>query len=113
MKTLNEAMHNLKEERYYYGEIEELKSNLKRVAEELRKYLSRCDLLQTSDFTEEYEYSQEQVDLLDQVSINLQNIANDVDDVKEKLDKGFPDRIRKLTPEEKAEIERMKERGEI
>lgn len=110
MKTLNEAMHNLKEERYYYGEMERVKDLINTAADYLKEAAS---VLQDNMADTDNAYSKEQFEVFKEVDINLANMFNDCEQVHNKIAKACPNRIRSLTPEEKAEIERMKERGEI
>lgn len=111
MKTLTEAMKSLKEERFYFGEIENLKDQLNGFydsANKIQKYIQSC-----MENSYENEYNKDQFEMLKQLEINIQNIGSDIKEVNDKLGKAFPNRIRSLTTDEKEMIKKMKNNGEI
>lgn len=107
-----EESKSLNEERYYYGEIENLKSKLQKIMGQISETMEYINKL-TGNENGEYEYDKEQFEILDHQTIVLQNIGNDVGKVYTDLEKAFKNRIRNLTPDEKQEIQRRINNGEI
>ena len=122
MKNLLEAMKSLKEsesttlneERYYYGEIENVKDMIKNNI--MKNLVDTANFIKeniTSENPETNEYTAEQVDSLDALNLYLETEYKNFEKVIDNLTKAFPSRIRAMTPEEKAELQRMKQNGEI
>lgn len=113
MKTITEAMANLKEERYYYGEIEHVKDMIKGIMKDLLDTTNFIKENITSENPETNEYTAEQIDSLDALNIYFETEYKNFEKTINNLTKAFPNRIRVMTPEEKAELQRMKQNGEI
>lgn len=104
----------LNEERYYYGEIEHVKDMIKNGI--MKDLLDTTNFIKeniTSENPETNEYTSEQIDSLDGLNIYLETEYKNFEKVVNNLTKLFPSRIRAMTPEEKAELQRMKQNGEI
>lgn len=97
----------LREERYYYTEIVYVEDALESIKGSLGQ--AQLRLAEAMGDSLENEYSKEQFEILKNVDINIQNITVDVAQVKEKLVKAFPSRIRAMTPEEKEYIDAHKD----
>ena len=119
MKTITEAMESLKEnklteERYYYGEIEHVKDMIKNNI--MKNLIGTANFIKeniTSENPETNEYTAEQIDSLDALNLYLETEYKNFEKVVNNLSKQFPSRIRVMTPEERAELQRMQQNGEI
>lgn len=108
-----EESKKLNEERYYYGEVEQIKNLLKNVTNDLQAVINFIRENTTIENPETNKYTAEQIDSLDQVSLYLENEYKNIQKTSDNLSKLFPNRIRVMTDEEKAEIDKMKASGEL
>lgn len=100
----------LNEERYYYGEIERVRDTIK---SELMGIGHIRKALQEAYDENEEDYTQEMIDILGEADAYFEGVENKCKEISEKLAKVFPNRIRKLTSEEEAEIKRRISNGEM
>lgn len=91
-------------ERYYYGEIERVKDTIR--SEVMGIGHIRKALQEAYDENQE-DYSQEMVDIIGEADAYFEGVEKKCEEISNKLSKAFPNRIRQLTPEEKAEINKM------
>lgn len=100
----------LNEERYYFGEIERVKDAIK--SEVMGIGHIRKALAEAYDENEE-DYNNQMIYVIGEADKYFESVEKKMGEISEQLSKVFPNRIRSLTPEEKAEIQRMKDNGEI
>ena len=95
---LVESMNNLNESRYYYREIEEVKTNLS----EIIKLVNTANntLIDVSN-NDDNDYDENQKDTLANISEQLTNVENTINNINETLSSTFKNRIRPATQEEK------------
>lgn len=106
---LNEEK-SLTEDRYYYGEIDLVKnainSNL--------KWIGKIhEALKEAFYGNNEDYTQEMIDVLGEVDVYFDGVEKKCDEILNKLSETFPCRIRRMTPEEKEEIQRRIKNGEM
>ena len=97
-------------ERYYYGEIERVKDTIR--SEVMGIGHIRKALQEAYDENQE-DYSQEMIDVLGEADAYFEGVEKKCEEISKKLSEIFPNRIRTLTPEERKEIQRMKDNREI
>ena len=91
-------------ERYYYGEIERVKDTIR--SEVIGIGHIRKALQEAYD-ENQGDYSQEMIDIIGEADAYFEGVEKKCEEISNKLSKAFPNRIRQLTPEEKAEINKM------
>ena len=99
----------LKEERYYYGEIEDVKDKLNDITLTINELLKAINNIQGS----QNKYSDEQIKLLSSVIEQLQDTTFNFKNINDSLSHTFKNRIRTLTPEERDVINNMHKKGEL
>lgn len=95
---LVESMNNLNESRYYYGEVEDVRTRLSNIIKLVNKANTSIVDLSNND---ENDYDENQKDTLATVSEQLTNIENQINSLDNTLSSAFENRIRIATPEEK------------
>lgn len=81
----------LREERYYYGEIEYIRDELKSIQGSLGQLQLR--IAEVKSESDKHEYSTEQLKVLDNTEIDVQKLVVTIADLNKKLEKTFPNQI--------------------
>ena len=95
---LVESMNILNESRYYYGEVEDVRTRLSNIIKLVNEVNTSIVDLSNND---ENDYDENQKDTLAAVSEQLTNIENQINSLDNTLSSAFENRIRPATQEEK------------
>ena len=97
----------LKEERYYYGEINYIRNYTRVLLDTIKATLDNIN--NAIELADENEYSDLQINTLKAALDNLTNASKYIQGSDEALNKNFPSRIGTLTPEQKEYIDAHRE----
>lgn len=106
-KLEENLINTLKEERYYYGEINYIRNYTKNLLDIIKEALYNINNALNS--AEENEYSDLQINTLEAAIDNLTNASKYIQGSDEALNNNFPSRIGILTPEQKEYIDAHRE----
>lgn len=106
----NANKQKLKEERYYYGEIEDVKDKLDDIILAINAVSKSLD---DNIHSSRNQYSDKQIELLSSVIKQLQDTTFNFKNINDNLTHTFENRIRTLTPEERDTINYMYKKGKL